>query len=348
MITTSDLKSTIKEIIKIHNVIMISGAPGIGKSEITYQAANELGMKLYETRLYEMGEAAVGFPKVHGEITEFSKPFWFHECEEGNYDILFLDDFHLVVPGIQKFLYRLFTDRMMHNYKLKNNPKIIIAGNFDIDSASSCQIQSPIMGRVECFIKYEPNIDVFLEWAKGEMDRFDTRILAFLTSNPDLLFDSDPAPSVKYPSPRSWEHLSRNIRILNKPDYSPAIIGPKAGAIFSDFWEFLSKSVSSILNSKPQDIKEECIYAIILSNNIARDISKYKGKLNDQMRKIFKYVSRNLSVDTSFIFARNAYQNINKEDKQGRLNLVKILQKEFPEIAKNIMDIIIRKDKLMN
>jgi len=163
---THDLEEELKTLLKIHNVIGISGAPGIGKSEICSKVCEDLDLKFLEVRLYELGETAAGIPMNNNGVMDFCKPYWFVELEKGNYDVLFLDDFHLVLPQIQKFLYRLFTSRMMHNWQLPENLKIVLAGNFNISSASSSEIQSPIMGRIEVMLEFEPIIDNFLNWAK--------------------------------------------------------------------------------------------------------------------------------------------------------------------------------------
>jgi len=310
MIITNDLVKDLESLIEVHDVIAISGAPGIGKSEIAYQVAEKLGLKMLEVRLYEQGETAVGLPKLKQEVTEFSKPWWVKELEENQYDILFLDDFHLVPSGIQKFLYRLLMDRHLHNYKIPVQ-KIILAGNFDISSAGATFIQSPVMGRIELMMKYTPNIDNFMKWARKQINRFDTRVLAFLTSNADLLYEEDPAPTTKYPSPRTWEHLSRNISKFNRPDYAVGIVGSRAGARFSDFWEFLNKSPQEILKSKDLDPKEQVVAALVLSSEFTKVFKeKAKRKYRDQ---ICLFVADKLDKDIVFLFSRYCYEQLESE-----------------------------------
>ena len=70
---------------------------------------------------------------------------------------------------------------------------------------------------------------------KISIERFDTRIITFLKANQDLLYEKEPPPTVKYPSPRNWEHSSKNIKQFNKPDYATGIIGEKAGTRFEDY-----------------------------------------------------------------------------------------------------------------
>jgi len=296
MKTISKLAEVLQNVLEVHDVIAISGAPGIGKSQIVHQL---LKADVLEVRLYEQGSTAAGIPWNSNGNLEFLKPYWVRELETGKYKVLFLDDFHLVQTGIQKFLYRLLTDRQLHNWKLPA-VKVIIAGNFNIDSAAASLIQSPIMGRIECFLEYVPSIDSFMSWAYSQPSRFDSRILAFLKSNPELLFDKDPVPTTKYPSPRSWEHLSKNIAQFNSPQYAEAIVGVKAGNIFKEFWDLLSKDPEKILDepvnkANPKDL---LVAALILSSYYA------SRQRREEKIRILNYVLQTGS-DIQFIFARS-------------------------------------------
>jgi len=307
---TNDLYTVLKESLEAHDNILISGPPGIGKSEITYQVCEELGLRMYETRLYEQGETAVGLPIIDSSkgVTRFTKPFWFHELETGSFDVLFLDDFHLVVPGIQKYLYRTLTSRMLHDYKLSKGIKIIVAGNFSIDSADASPIQSPIMSRFDLAIKYEPTIDTFLNWAL-KSPRFDTRVLAFLKSNPDLLYTSDPPTSEMFPCPRTWEYVSREISATNKPDKVTGIVGERAGAIFQEFWALLDRDPEEILRQDPNfmEAQELVASAFILARY-------FVDKWGDEKKEaqILNFVGR-YPKDILFLFARTVTSKLSTQ-----------------------------------
>jgi len=308
MYQTNDLYSLLKESLKHHNNILISGAPGVGKSEITYQVCQDLGLKLYETRLYELGETAAGLPILDKENKrmDFAKPFWFEDVLEGNYDALFFDDFHQVVQAIQKYLYRTLTSRMLHNYQLPENIKIIVAGNFELDSANSSPIQSPIMSRFDLAIKYEPSIDNFLKWASSNK-KFDTRVLAFLKAHPDLLYTPDPPTSEMFPCPRTWEYVSKEISVSNKPDLVPGIVGPRAGGIFQEFWSLLDKEPEDILKIEPNELEaqEQVAATFILAKYY---ISNFRR--NEQVTdRILNYISK-FPSDILFLFARTVVMSL--------------------------------------
>jgi len=269
MYRTSDLSKVLKEFLKDEpgKNIMISGAPGIGKSEIVYNVAKSVDKKMLEIRLYEEGETASGLPSLNDGVVFFHTPFWFEELKQGKCDILFLDDFHLVSPEIQKYLYKLLTSRELHNHKIDHPIDIIMAGNFNIESASSSIVQSPIMNRIHQGIEYLPSVENFLNW--GAMSgRIDYRVLAFLKINPDTLYTEDPEPSTLFPSPRSWEYLSSNVQSTNSPEYATGIIGKRVGSIFQEYWKMLSKTKEEILKTNPNDLssKDVITSTMILAN----------------------------------------------------------------------------------
>ena len=328
MYETNNLERDIRVLLEAHNVIGISGAPGIGKSEITYQVAKDLGLSLMEVRLYELGSSSAGLPLLKEEITTFSKPWWFKQAEEQRPDIIFFDDFHSVPREIQKFFYRLLTDRTIHNYKLPYNPKIILAGNFNIESAGAAIIESPVMGRFEVMLHYKPSIDVFLKWAYKQEDRFDTRVLAFLKINPDKLYTEDPPPTSKFPSPRNWEHLSKNISVTNSPDYAPGIVGTETGLIFQDFWDYLNRSLENIIHTKPSDLKEQVVFAVVLATEYQ---NRYKSPKDEKL--ILDYVTKNLPPDAMLLFARQVVQKV------PVATIIERWRSKYPKLFKALLEI---------
>jgi len=334
MLTTSNLEKDLSVLVDIHDVIAISGAPGIGKSEITYQVCEEKGLKLLEVRLYEMGTTACGFPRLDNEITIFTKPEWLDLAEKKQVDVILFDDFHNVLPEIQKYFYRFLIDRTIHQHKLTHPVKVILAGNFDIESAGACMIESPIMGRIETMLKYEPSIATFTDWAMKQFDRFDTRVISFLKTNPDLLYTEDPAPTTKYASPRNWEHLSKNVKKLNSPKYATGIVGESAGSLFEDYWDYLNEKPENILKSTPKDGKEHVIYSIILGEEYVRTKDE---KLKDQ---ILLYVQEKVSPDAALLFSRHvaSYDITSFVKKISENSKFENLYNGLLEVASNLLD----------
>jgi len=294
-LTTDNLETTLKDILQIPciNNILISGAPGIGKSEITYQVAKDLGLKVFEVRLYEEGETAVGLPKLNEETTEFSKPWWFKELEQGDYDILFLDDFHLVPAALQSYLYRFLTDRTLHNYSLNKNIKVILAGNFNIDTASACEIQSPIVSRLHILLEYKPNAKSLKPFL-FESGRFDPRIASFLMSFPSYIYTEDPPVTEPYPNPRSWEKLSQIVSHNDKlVSLAPGVVGHAAGSRLIEYWRIFAKSLESLLkvDLKTAEPHEKFGTVVALAYHFVSQLNK---KVSPNLQN---YIENQISAD---------------------------------------------------
>ena len=284
-----DLKRTLNALLDagVKN-ILISGAPGIGKSEIAYQVAQERGLTLYEVRLYEQGEAAVGFPRLDTEVTKFTKPFWFDRIEKDRPDIVFFDDFHLVPGAIQQYLYRFLTSRQIHDYTLDYTPTVIVAGNFNIDTAGACDIQAPVMNRFDAAVTFEPDLDKFVVWG-FETGRIDPRIIAFLKANPDLFYTPDPPPTAMFPSPRSWEKLSKLLVATGDPTWALATVGSEAGARFVDFWKLLDRDVSEIIAKDPSSMeKAERVAAVHILSEVAGVVLRRDKNVNSVLKWVEK------------------------------------------------------------
>lgn len=325
MFRTNDLEKVLKEVLPYAENILISGAPGIGKSEIIYQVAKKLDMSVYEIRLYEQGDAAVGYPKV-SSITSFTKPFWFKEIEERRPDIVLFDDFHLVDSSIQKFLYRMLTSRRIHNYGLSYNPKIIFAGNFNLDSAGACEVQSPVMSRFDIAIHFEPEPERFINWG-FESGRIDERVLAFIKANPDLLYTPDPPTTKMYPCPRAWEKLSKVLKATDNPNFATGIVGEEAGAKFIDFWPLLAMKPEEILARDPENLTfSERVAAIYVIANplIADDL--VRGVQTERLTKTLEWVDK-LDPDFAFLFFRILKNKAFKDDREKVTRMVKNLCK---------------------
>ena len=324
----SNLEEFLEETLPIHNNIAISGSTGIGKSEILYQVCRKLDLSVLEVRLYEQGESCAGLPSVRNEITQFTKPFWWDELERGHQNVLFLDDFHLVVPGLQKFLYKILTHRQLHNYK-SHDFKVIIAGNFNLESAEASDIPSPIMSRIEVWADYNPSTRNFLRWA-GKTSRIDYRVCSYLMINEGALYSGDPPVTKKFPCPRTWEMLSKNLKMTNSPKYAPAIIGIEEGTRFIDFWKFLDTPLEDILSSVPENQNDKVKAATALA-------SYSKPSATQKMGRILKFVERKLDPESQFLYCKGVYDLQSSQ----RSIFLKLIQKEAPKLVQNLNDLFV-------
>ncbi len=330
MFKTKNLSKTLKSIVLFCDNILISGAPGIGKSEIVYNVCEEKGLSLYEVRLYEQGESAIGFPRVDREVTTFTKPFWFARIEKECPDVLLFDDFHLVDSSIQKYFYRFLSSRTIHDFQLPYSPKLIVAGNFNVETASASELQSPVSTRFDIMIHYEPELDTFVEWAT-KTNRIDKRLIAFIMAEPEALYTPDPPVTTMYPCPRTWEKLSKLIEHTGDASVAPGVIGPKYGSKLIDFWKLLSKEPEEIIEESPKSLKtsEAVCACYILARRVAPEI--LSGNFSEFSKKAVEWVNQ-LDADIVVLFCKMCIPNKGRSDKLRRLfidNLAKLYDKEM-------------------
>jgi MoxR-like ATPase len=151
--------------------------------------------------------------------------------------ILFLDELNAAAM-VQASCYQLVLDRKLGEYTLPDGWAIIAAGNRDSDRAVTTRMPTPLRNRF-VHLEFEVDVQEWSEWAIQAGVR--PEVIAFLRFRPELLsaFDRD---ANAFPSPRSWEFVSRILDSLGS-QLNPAIeheviagaVGTGAATEFSAF-----------------------------------------------------------------------------------------------------------------
>ncbi len=208
--------STVKKIIKqaYHKrlPLYLWGPPGIGKSSLVKEVAQEEGLEVIDLRLTQIDPTDLrGLPKIESNEVRWIPPSFLPK--EGN-GLLFLDELNLAVPAIQHAAYQLIQDRKIGDYQLPEGWVCIAAGNRTSDRANVRPLPAPLANR---FIHVEvrpPTVEEWTEWALK--NNIDPRIITFLNFRKDLLLDFRPdSREHAFPTPRSWELCSRLIEDFN-------------------------------------------------------------------------------------------------------------------------------------
>jgi len=206
-------KRYFKELInsKQHESIMLWGGPGIGKSQGIKQVAKELKADLIDLRLSLLNPVDLrGLPFIDKEKQEASwlKPTFLPKTNK--LTILFLDEINLAPLSVQSAAYQLILDRKIGEYEVPDNTYIIAAGNRMEDRAHVTEFPAPLANRF-IHINVDPDYDSWRDWAIRE--EINEKIISFLSNDPEYLYKK-PKKGVKaFPTPRSWEFASKNLRI---------------------------------------------------------------------------------------------------------------------------------------
>jgi len=234
--TPKQIKASLRTLIPIKQPVFLWGAPGVGKSQVVSQVAEELGRELVDIRAVLLDPVDLrGLPSVGGDGTAHWCPPSFLPTEgEG---ILFLDELNAAPPLVQAACYQLVLDRKVGEYTLPDGWTVVAAGNRESDRAVTHRMPSALANR---FVHLDFSVDAnaWLEWAdeKGLPEE----IRAFIRFRPNLLHDFDPKKNEKaFPSPRSWEFAARIMASTPDPDVELSLlkgtVGPGAAAEFAGF-----------------------------------------------------------------------------------------------------------------
>ena len=125
--------------------------------------------------------------------------------------ILFLDELNAAPAMVQASCYQLVLDRKLGEYILPEGWAIIAAGNRDSDRAVTTRMPTPLRNRF-VHLEFEVDVQEWSEWAIQAGIR--PEVIAFLRFRPELISQPD-KDAHAFPSPRSWEFVSRILDSLD-------------------------------------------------------------------------------------------------------------------------------------
>ena len=208
----SQLSSYLSHLIseKLPISTMIWGPPGIGKSSIVAQVAQDSAMQFIDLRLSQLAPTdlrglPVPVPPAKNESIGTSTWYPPEFLPRDGKGILFLDELNMAPPAMQGVAQQLILDRRVGSYVVPDGWFLWAAGNRKEDRASVFEMPAPLANRF-LHLSVEADFDSFKSHA---LERgFSEQVIAFLGYRPTLLHKLDhKTPS--WPSPRTWEMASR-------------------------------------------------------------------------------------------------------------------------------------------
>lgn len=205
----SEIVSALETLIHVQQPVFLWGAPGVGKSQVVAQVAARHGLTLVDVRAVLLDPVDLrGIPRIDAQGgAVWCPPSFLPRSGQG---VLFLDELNAAPPLVQAACYQLILDRKLGEYTLPEGWVIIAAGNRESDRAVTHRMPSALANRL-VHLDFEPDLEDWLDWATQA--GIDARLRAFLRFRPKLLHAFDPSRNEKaFPSPRSWEFVSRILR----------------------------------------------------------------------------------------------------------------------------------------
>jgi hypothetical protein len=222
-LSAKEVKNFVIEALKRKQIPYIYGPPGIGKSDLTKQVAEEFNLQLIDIRLSQLlPEDIAGIPIINSttrraEYCTFdvfplegdSLP----KDSDGNLMqgwLLFLDELSSSSEEVMAAIYKLLLDRKLGNHNIHPKALIIAAGNKASDSAIARELPDTLITRllpVEMKVKEKD----WNNWFKNSLN-FNTTVSDFINKFPEALFSvRDNATSTELETratPRGWEKVA--------------------------------------------------------------------------------------------------------------------------------------------
>ncbi len=242
LVTLRQAKSLIKCMAQEQSFLLLS-APGVGKSEMVYEAAQEAGLpcrSLLGTQIAP--EDVSGVPRIVGERSVFCPPRILLP-ERPEPFCLFLDELPACAPDVQKAFYSLLLERRLGEHALPPGTWVVAAGNRLQDRALVRAMSSALINRVT-ILQVRHDVDEWLAWAQRSNVRAEIR--GFISAVPDALMRSVPADPTPFSTPRAWAQLSRALDLAeragqltheNRRALAFGRLSPEDAAVFCAFGE---------------------------------------------------------------------------------------------------------------
>lgn len=296
-VTPTQATQLLTTYIKAKLVPMLEGSPGIGKSQIVHQIAQEYNLKVIDLRLSQCDPTdLMGFPSIidgragyapmntfpiEGDVIPDGYSGW----------LLFLDEFNSASLAVQAAAYKLVLDRMVGQHHLHSNVAIICAGNKEGDNAivnpTSTALQSRLV-HLELVVNHEQ----WCDWAmKHGIDHWITDYIKFKPGN---LYTFSPDHTDKtYACPRTWEFANRLMPSFDQKDLIlPLLAGTLSEGVAREFitfckiYESLPKPEDLIKDPHGAKVPDEPSVLFAITGSIAHRTNP------DTVSKLMPYIQR--------------------------------------------------------
>lgn len=203
------------------------GEPGIGKTSVVNQFAEENGYKIFRLNLgnQDVGDL-IGLADFttnnNGEktATKFMMPSWALELKEfaennpDKYAIVYLDEINRASRrDVLQAIFPLILEKRLHTTQMPDNVRIIAAMNPGGDDDFVTELGEALLSRF-CHIKVTSSLNSFVDYAKKV--KIDSEIIGFLQDQPEMLTKkSEFSIPERKPDGRAWEMVNalKNTKI---------------------------------------------------------------------------------------------------------------------------------------
>ena len=314
-------KKAIRKALKIRRPAFLWGPPGIGKSDLVKQIADELGREVIDVRLALWEPTDIkGIPYYNSDQ---GKMVWAPPAElpvdPDSTAVIFLDELNSAPPAVQAAAYQLVLNRKVGTYTLPKGVDIVAAGNREGDRGVTYRMPAPLANRF-VHLEMKSDFDDWQDWAT--LAKIHPEVVGYVGFAKQDLYDFDPkSPSKAFATPRSWCFVSD---LLNDDDVDgdtlhnliAGAVGDGLAVKFMAHRKIASKlpKADDILDGKVKDLAIKEVSAMYtLTTSLCyelKDRAEKKSKNWDEMAdRFFRYMMDNFPTELVVMGAKTALTN---------------------------------------
>jgi hypothetical protein len=328
-VTAKQARKSLLKAFKKQRPVFLWGPPGIGKSELVAEIAQELGGHMIDLRLGQMEPTDIrGIPfynKDSGKM-DWAEPVDLPTQELADQYpvvVLFLDEMNSAAPSVQSAAYQLILNRRCGKYFLPDNVVMVAAGNRESDKGVTYRMPTPLANR---FIHQEMKVD-FDSWFDWAVDNnIHPDVVGYLNFAKQDLYDFDAkSASRSFATPRSWTFVSQLLEDEEGDDDTimnliAGTVGEGLAVKFMAHRKVAGRMPNpvDILTGKEKDlnIKEvSAMYSLVISMcyelKAALDRKVADKQFHEMSDNFFKYMMQNFETELVVMGARIALTTYN-------------------------------------
>ena len=310
--------------------LMIWGAPGVGKSSIVAQAAQQAGLEFIDIRVSQLAPTDLrGLPVPErledgGGISRWYPPEF---LPRNGFGILFLDELNMAAPSMQGVAQQLILDRRVGNYQLPDGWFVWAAGNRKEDRASVFDMPTALANRF-AHIEISPDVESFKKYAIAH--GVSEQIIAFLSFRPELLHRIDPAQPA-WPSPRSWFTADRLLKAGLPAD---SAIGAAVSTELSAFIKLFETlpDVEAILEGNGKHVACPAELSVKYATTVSLALRARSG---EHAVNSFRWLTAKMTTEWTRTFIHDLRQSMQSKGLQGPLAVALLAEPTFKAFVKD-------------
>jgi hypothetical protein len=314
----NEAKAAIRKCFKVNRPVFLWGAPGIGKSDIVKQIADEQDREVVDVRLSLWEPTDIkGIPFFNPEshTMQWAPPVEL-PSDPNSTAVLFLDELNSAAPATQAAAYQLILNRRVGTYQLPKGVSIVAAGNRESDKGVTYRMPAPLANRF-LHLELKTNFDDWQEWAVK--NKIHEQVVGYVGFAKQDLYDFDPKSSSRaFATPRSWSFVSDLLGDDDLPEntLTDLVAGAIGDGLAVKFMAHrkIAKSLpkpEAILRGevKKLEIKEiSAIYSLTISMcyELQTAHEKKEKNWNDQADCFFRFMMDNFPTELVVMGAKVA------------------------------------------